>query len=577
MRISRHLSLLAALCSLSPCALAAVEYSVRIDAPPSLAPLLAEHLSLVTDRTDPEMDESLLESLVRDTPDEAAKLLETEGYFSSRVTVARQEGKERVYLVKVAPGEATMVSDVTLRLDGAIRNDSQFQERFAAVLEAWLLPLGSSFRQDDWETGKKAVLRLLLVDRYPLARIATSRADIDPVTHQAQLEVSIDSGPLIEFGELRIKGLERYPQRIAEGLADFRQGDPYRLDKLLAYQSALEQSPHFASAIVAADLQQIDQGMVPVDVDLTEFPRQKIELGLTYGTDVGMGTRIGYDHYNIFRRGYTGSLVYDWKQHEQQFSLGLAFPRQADSYSHSVTYSYKKSDLNNVEELSQSAGLWRIRSRGKIEARLGLEYLADSQKVAGNTSTNRALIPSFGWTRRGVDNPQRPRSGTLIDTKLSGTVGGALSNTSFVRGYFKGTAYLTPFTGWGTWVGRAEVGQIWANNTDQVPSSLLFTAGGTNSVRGYDYQALGVAGPNNSVLGGRVLATASLEYQYPVARDWAIAVFTDAGDASQSWKTFRTRQGKGAGVRWLSPVAPLSFDIAKGDKIRWYLSLGLAF
>ncbi|GGY15830.1 autotransporter assembly complex protein TamA [Paludibacterium paludis] len=575
--IFRILILTGALCVLPSPALAAVDYAVRVDAPAPLAALLAEHLSLVTDRKDPDMDEALLDAMVRDTPEEAVKLLETEGYFAAQVRVDTEPGKTRGYVVKVEPGHAATVADVTIRLTGPIHGEEDFQGRYAAVLEAWTLPIGAPFRQSDWEDGKKATLRLLLVDRFPMARIAHSRALVDPVTRKVDLDVELDSGPRVEFGALAIKGLERYPPSVARGLADFREGDPYRLDKLLAYQSALEQSPHFSTAIVSANLQRFSDGKVPVEVDLTEFPRQKLELGLNYGTDVGLGTRIGYEHYNIFRRGYTGSLVYDWKKSEQQFSLGLGLPRQSDGYAHSATYAYKRTDTNNVIELSHSAGLWRTRSRGKIEARLGLEYLADSQKVAGNTTINRALIPSFGWTRRSVDNPLRPRSGLLIDSKLSGTIGGALSNTSFVRGYLKATAYWTPFPGWGTWVGRTELGQVWANDTDQVPSSLLFKAGGSNSVRGYDYQALGVPGPDNSVLGGRVLATASVEYQIPVMRDWALALFTDVGDASQSWKSYRSRHGNGVGVRWMSPVAPLSFDIAKGDKLRWYLSLGLAF
>ncbi|WP_233164495.1 hypothetical protein, partial [Chromobacterium sp. ASV23] len=42
---------------------------------------------------------------------------------------------------------------------------------------------------------------------------------------------------------------------------------------------------------------------------------------------------------------------------------------------------------------------------------------------------------------------------------------------------------------------------VWAKEGAQVPSALLFRAGGANSVRGYDYQSLGLPGPNGSVLG----------------------------------------------------------------------------
>jgi translocation and assembly module TamA len=76
------------------------------------------------------------------------------------------------------------------------------------------------------------------------------------------------------------------------------------------------------------------------------------------------------------------------------------------------------------------------------------------------------------------------------------------------------------------------------------------------------------------------VATATLEYQIPVAKDWALALFHDAGNAAQSWQSFKLEHANGIGVRWMSPVAPLSMDIAKAEKdgkLRWNMSLGLAF
>ena len=128
--------------------------------------------------------------------------------------------------------------------------------------------------------------------------------------------MEIDSGPLVRFGDIHVKGMKRYPQKIATGLADFSAGSPYQLKKIFDYQSALEQAPHFSNVVVSADLAQIDPDtqQVPVEVDVTEMPRQKLELGLIYDSGDGPGVRVGYDHYNIFRRGYTGSLVTSWKK-----------------------------------------------------------------------------------------------------------------------------------------------------------------------------------------------------------------------------------------------------------------------
>ncbi|UGA39784.1 hypothetical protein JOS77_10450 [Chromobacterium haemolyticum] len=165
-------------------------------------------------------DETLLAELVRSTPEDARKLLETEGYFDARVNV--REESPRQYVIEVKPGQPTLIDDVTIRLNGPIRDEGDFQQRFAAVLEAWSLPMGAPYRQSDWDGSKRAVMRLITADRFPRAQISKSVAEIDPATRRAQLlVVDIDSGPVILFGDITVKGMKRYPEKIATGLADF--------------------------------------------------------------------------------------------------------------------------------------------------------------------------------------------------------------------------------------------------------------------------------------------------------------------------------------------------------------------
>lgn len=559
------------------------DYTVQIDASGEIAGLLGAHLDIINQRDDPDMGPELLDALIEETPDEARALLETQGYFNAQVRVERISNDPVPQLViHVQPGPSTLVQDVTVRLDGPIRDDGDYQARLAAVLEAWPLPLGAPFRQDEWDSGKRAVRRLLTVDRYPLAKISESRVDVDPARNAAEITLVADSGPLVSFGSIQVEGTQRYPRKIVEGQADFRPGDPYTLQKVLDYQSALEQTQHFSSAVVNTDMARLDEAMrVPVDVKVTEFPKQKLELGLNYGSEEGFGTRLAYDHYNVFRRGYIGSALIDWNRDEQTLSLGLGIPRNRNGYSHIINTTYKNSEVQNVRTETLEAGLWRIRKRDSIEARFGVDYVMERETIVNQPSTDtKALIPGVGWTRREIDDHMRPRNGYLIDAQVSGTLGGALSNTTFVRGYGKGAIYWSPYPKYGTFVGRLELGQVWARDTDAVPESRLFRTGGASSIRGHEYQSLGVPGPDGAVLGGRVLAVASVEYQIPVARDWAVALFTDVGDAAYSWKTFDLNTGVGIGARWMSPVAPFAFDIARGSKdgkLRWNIGLGLAF
>src|SRR5690606_29481403 len=101
----------------------------------------------------------------------------------------------------------------------------------------------------------------------------------------------------------------------------------------------------------------------------------------------------------------------------------------------------------------------------------------------------------------------------------------------------------------GLLIGLLEFGQVFAEARDGIPSENLFRTGGTNSVRGYQYLSLGVP-EAGAIVGGRVLAVGSLEYQHPVVRDWYGAAFVDIGHAADRWSDFDAAAGYGLGVRW---------------------------
>ena len=112
-----------------------------------------------------------------------------------------------------------------------------------------------------------------------------------------------------------------------------------------------------------------------------------------------------------------------------------------------------------------------------------------------------------------------------------------------------------------------------------VPASLLFRAGGTESVRGYDFQSIGNV-QGGTVYPTRFLASAGVEYQRWVTASWGGAVFYDVGTATDSWGEKQLFQGVGVGARWRSPVGPVNVDLAYGirnKEFQPHLSLGVAF
>jgi translocation and assembly module TamA len=112
-----------------------------------------------------------------------------------------------------------------------------------------------------------------------------------------------------------------------------------------------------------------------------------------------------------------------------------------------------------------------------------------------------------------------------------------------------------------------------------IPSQNLFRAGGAQSVRGYRYLSLGLR-EGEAIVGGRVMALGSLEYQFPVSGPWWGAAFIDAGNVVDTPSQWRPALGYGAGVRWRSPIGPVNLDLAWGQRdqqLRVHFSVGYSF
>jgi translocation and assembly module TamA len=108
-----------------------------------------------------------------------------------------------------------------------------------------------------------------------------------------------------------------------------------------------------------------------------------------------------------------------------------------------------------------------------------------------------------------------------------------------------------------------------ADSRDNVPSAYLFRTGGDTTVRGYEYQSLGVR-VGDAVVGGRYLLVGSVEYIQWLTQQLGAAVFYDAGNAVDTTSNFEAAAGYGVGARWYSPIGALNFDVAYGEEVDEY-------
>lgn len=562
------------------------KYPVTIEADnEELKQMLEEFLPLIAYQRKEELDQEQVGYLAEDAPKDAQNMLKTEGYFNAQVTVSPQGAG---WLVKVVSGKRTHIENVNVAILGDIVQDADLGTYYKNALQKWQLPVRAPFRQKHWSASKVAVLSAVSRKKYPLATLETSQAEINPQTQTADLTVQINSKKPVYFGDFQIAGNERYPESVIRGLAQFNAGDVYDLDKLLNYQQALESDSHYSGASVQADFEQLQDDRVPVKVAVTEVKRQKVEAGLSFDSEYGLGGNIGYEHYNLFNRGYVGSVALSADKYQTALGLGISQPRNSKGHYWTTNMTYSRNTTQKLETRSLSSGIWHVRDRDGIEARYGLEFIGQDSKIPDsgiNFGRSFVTMLTASWKRQNIETTMRPANGYYFDGKIGTTLGKLLSSTMAVR--IKGSAgyYFTPENKQlGTFVARGELGYVYTKDKlegGDVPTTLMFRTGGASSIRGYELDSIGLRTDyTDAVLPGRAMFVASGEYQYPIKNDFALAVFHDVGSVAHNFKDMTLRHGTGLGVRWFSPVAPFSFDIAHGHhdrKIRWHISLGTRF
>ena len=568
-------------------------YEIDIAAPDELRPLLKNFLDLSRFQNAPAtegINSAELDRLVAAAPAQARTLLETEGYFDAQVQVSRTQGAKGLPLlrVQVTVGPRTVVQALTLDAEGALKTaadagNAQAQAQLAALRRQWPLQPGQPFRQSAWSNAKNTAIANLRAEGYPAAEWKNTNAQIDAPAHSARLSLVVDSGPQFKMGALKIEGLQRHEDSSVRQLATFNPGTPHSEKLLLDFQERLQKLGLFEGASVEIDPNPAKAEAAEVLVRVKELPLQQATIGAGYSANTG--PRLTFEH--------TTRRVFDlpWVA-KNKFELGPDLKLwQGDITSHPLEGQYRNLLGGNAERLrsaeevrtSWSARLGRTQDTPRIERSYYLEYVHTRLDTAAGNSNNEALSYNYHWVYRDVDSVLLPTQGATYSAQ--GAVGYARSTTQengpFTRAYGRATWYQPLGASWYATV-RAEAGQVFVADNIGVPDTLLFRAGGDESVRGYAYRTLGPT-VNGTVVSGRVLFIGSAEVARPISSRqpafwWAL--FVDAGNAAFEWKDLSPALGYGVGLRWRSPVGPLRLDLAYGQEVRktrLHLSVGIAF
>jgi translocation and assembly module TamA len=321
--------------------------------------------------------------------------------------------------------------------------------------------------------------------------------------------------------------------------------------------------PQFSSAIVNIEPDVFTHESAPVKVVLTETKSMRVAIGAGYSSNNGARSEINYINHNFLDRVWNFTSNLTLEQNRQTLSTGIDLLPNESDYRLSWAASGQATLIQGLRTLDKKLGVTRSRSMGQIETQTGITWQDESTQTAdGIQNRIKALVPDWQWHRRAVDDPLYPRHGNVTEVRVGGGSREFLSDQNFLRSYARAQIWW-PVGKRDAFSMRGEAGFTAATSRLGIPQEYLFRAGGSQSVRGYAYQSLGVL-EDSTVVGGRVLSTGSIEYTHWISHDWGAALFIDTGGAADVLHDLHMSTGYGSGVRWRTPVGPLALDLAWG-------------
>lgn len=556
-------------------------YQVEIEAPSPLKTLLENHLDIIKWRTNPRMSPSEWKRLSTEAPKQIKALLATEGYFSPSINLKTTENdSQHIAQFTIEEGNPTLIDSVKITFTGDIAQQSdKTAPNQQQLRDEWLLKPSMTFTQTAWAEAKRSLLTKLLVSRYPNANITSSKAAIDSNQQTAALEISIDSGNTIHFGELVIEGLERYPESIIHNLNPIKPNAVYSQSQLLTFQTRLQESGYFRMVEVTSDAKTASEqnNLAPIKVKVQENQAIKLSTGAGFSTNTGVRTQLTVDHLNLFNRNWRMTSSLRLEQKLQSISGTIRLPTTENGYRDSANAATTRTEIEGQTTTVTQAGVKRAWGTLRREQYVGANLLAEHVNLdSADSSDSYAATLGYGIILRRTDNNLNPTRGYLFNAQFNGAPLASLSSGTFLQSYFKTQAYY-PITKSTQLIARAELGMVHGKNS--APATFLFRAGGDQSVRGYGFQSLGVT-EGDAIVGGRYLTTGSIEIIQWLTPEWGAAIFTDFGNAANTIKDLKPVYGYGLGARWKSPVGPIGADIAYGqetDEYRMHFNIGVTF
>ena len=480
------------------------------------------------------------------------------GYYQVKLNteVSGNIGRQTV-IINIVSGVQTRITKLSIKLTGEGQDDPQFKK----LLQDFPLKLNDVLHHGNYEAAKNSLKNLAQQRGYFDAKYDKSLVEVTSKNNSAVVYLWFNTGVRYQFGELLFDS-DLPAEKYILSLQTFITGDPFDSQLLSKFNADINRTGYFRNITILPVVQDKQDLQIPLHVIAKMRPQDSFHIGIGYSTDEGIRGKFRWLRPWVNNEGHSIEANIVASVPEQEISLAYKIPLGDPLYDYaSIQTGYKRVDKNDTDTNQYLVTFSRHQRLSNNWSRtIFVKYDYETGVQGQQEFLTRLIIPGINFRRtlsRGGINPDWGDSRLV---SLEAANDWWLSDSDLIKVY--GKAKLLRTYQKHQFVAYAELGAIYANSIYDVPSSMRFFTGGDQSVKGYTYESIAPEDEQGFLLGGLYLTVASLEYRFPISENWKLALFSDAGTATDDFSE-DISSSAGLGTVWASPIGPVRLYLAK--------------
>jgi len=509
------------------------------------------------------------------------------GYSEAKVAPPRidlsDDGTRASLRYQVEEGEPAKVAAV--RVEG---NHSISTEK---LLEGFPVQPNDPFNRAKARRGSEAI-RLA----YDRAGFQAAKISYDlRRTSAAELVYLVEEGPRRRVGKVEIEGNRMTRREVVEHELTFKEGDPLSREEILRSQRALYRLGAFLSVEIR-QMEGEDPEHTTVRIQVAESPNLTQSVGVGYQSEEGVRGLYEVANVNFLGRARTLGLQLRGSGIESRAQVLLKDPHLFNRRLDSLLTSYWERQERESFTLRTRGSSFQVSDKHGEHDRtfyrytlkdVSLSNLEISETEAGIQSLRLSGL-SAAFVHDTREDFFNPHQGIFASFDL-GAYGRAIgSEAQFLKFLAVGSLFRKVRKN-GVWAQSVRLGLADPfGDSDSLPLSERFFAGGDTTVRGFGRDQVGPKDPlTGKPVGGETLFILNQEMRYPIWRALRGVVFSDLGNVSSRLSGFDPtdlRTVLGLGFRIDTPIGPFRFEYGwKLDREEdespgeFHISIGQAF